>query len=49
MRSQIGGLPSRRNRINDVRRQERQGQQAADVTVTDAFDAGEFVDAADLP
>ena len=49
MRGQIGGLPSRRNRIDDVRRQERQWQQAADVTVTYAFDGGEFVDAADAP
>ena len=47
MRGQVGRLTSRRDRLDDFRRQKGQRQQAAQVAITDAFDGRQFGDGAD--
>ena len=48
MGGQFGGLPSGGDRLDDLRRQEGERQQAADITITDSFDRREFGDTTDL-
>jgi hypothetical protein len=48
MGGQFGGLPSGGDRLDDLRGQEGERQQAADVPIADSFDRREFGDTADL-
>src|SRR5207244_1738830 len=48
MGGQFGGLSSGGDRLDDVRGQEGERQQAADVAIADSFDRREFGDTADL-
>ena len=48
MGGQFGGLPSGGDRFDNVRGQEGERQQAADVAIAASFDPREFGDTADL-
>jgi hypothetical protein len=48
MGGQFGGLPSGGDRFDNLRGQEGERQQAADVPIADSFDPREFGDTADL-
>ncbi len=48
MGGQFGGLASRGDRLDDLRCQESERQQAADVPIADSFDRREFGDTTDL-
>src|SRR5258708_25034761 len=48
MGGQFGGLPSGGDRFDNVRGQEGERQQAADVPIADSFDRREFGDTTDL-
>src|SRR3981189_3182980 len=49
MGGQLRGLPSRGDRLDNIRSQEGERQQAADVPIADSFDSREFGDTADPP